>query len=102
MKDNELQMMMQKIEKEFAERHKNKVHLAANATGNGTNSTVNETLAKQKAEEAKQERNRLLALEQEYAERILGSFNGTKHNLSYGVNLTHKLQCVANFYAMIK
>jgi predicted HicB family RNase H-like nuclease len=56
MKDNELQMMMQKMEKEFAERHKNKVHLsanaAANATGNGTNSTVNETLLKQKALEA--------------------------------------------------
>jgi len=48
MKDNELQMTMQKIEKEFALKHMNKVHLAANkdgnATTNGTNSTVNTTL----------------------------------------------------------
>ena len=43
-----------------------------------------------------------MALEQEYAERLIGQFNATKHDLKYGSNLTQKLQCVANFYAMIK
>ena len=60
MKDNELQMMMQKIEKEFNEKRKNNNHLASNkgkgkddaaAAKKADNATaakpVNETLVKE-------------------------------------------------------